>query len=156
MKIGTLLKEAREHKGKTQRQMAEKLGVTPGFVTKIETDEVLPSYERLLSIADFLDLNISVLWADVQEERTARLQKKLLARQEVLSHALRPTASEEKIAHTSQIKIVDNVSPHSNELRLACNELIIAMEQRSVSSNSQQSTISIIKALTQQAQPASE
>jgi transcriptional regulator with XRE-family HTH domain len=69
MASGDMIKHAREAKQWLQKQLAEKIGVTPGFITKLETGQSRPSYERCVALAEALDLPLDELWEQVQEEK---------------------------------------------------------------------------------------
>src|SRR5262249_2400597 len=54
MTPGSLIRESRESHGLTQTQLAERVGVTPGFITKLEKNEALPGTELTLTLANLL------------------------------------------------------------------------------------------------------
>jgi transcriptional regulator with XRE-family HTH domain len=53
----------------TQRQIAERIGVTPGFIAKIESGESMPGYSVCVALTNVLDLGLDELWASVEAER---------------------------------------------------------------------------------------
>src|SRR5207244_481380 len=59
--VGSVVKSARESLGWTQGQLAEQVGVTPSFVTKLETNAAIPSYESLIAFCNVLALDAQVL-----------------------------------------------------------------------------------------------
>jgi transcriptional regulator with XRE-family HTH domain len=75
-----LIKHAREQKGWTQRQVANAIGVTPGFITKVESGQALPSYERCIALAGVLDLSFDRLWAEVEKARVEAHQQSIYIR----------------------------------------------------------------------------
>lgn len=75
-----LIKHARERKGWTQRQVASAIGVTPGFITKVESEQALPSYERCIALAGVLDLSFDSLWAEVEKARVEAHQQSIYTR----------------------------------------------------------------------------
>ena len=52
--LGTRIKEQRQRRTLTQRQLAEKVNLTPGFVSLIETGKKKPSLEVLIYICEAL------------------------------------------------------------------------------------------------------
>lgn len=58
-KKGQKMKQAREEKGLTQAQIAEKLGINVNYYARIERGEKIPSFEVLQSIAKILKLKSS-------------------------------------------------------------------------------------------------
>jgi len=67
---GRLIKQAREAKHWTQRQVADAVGVTPGFIAKVEANESLPGYERCIKLADVLGIVPDSLWTEVERVRS--------------------------------------------------------------------------------------
>ena len=59
MKIGNRIKKIREYKNYTQEWMAGQLGITQRAYSKIENDEVTLSVDKLFSISEILDVNVS-------------------------------------------------------------------------------------------------
>ena len=55
------LKEARKQAGLTQQKMANLLDITVGQYQKYEGGGSVPTVERLLQIADILDVSVDVL-----------------------------------------------------------------------------------------------
>src|SRR5919106_3432743 len=84
-----LIKHARERKGWTQRQLASAIGVTPGFITKVESERALPSYERCVALAGVLDLSFDSLWAEVEKARVEAHQQSIYTRGAAVRGALR-------------------------------------------------------------------
>jgi transcriptional regulator with XRE-family HTH domain len=54
--IGARLRAIREHNGWTQKQLAERLGVTPSQLSNWELGKIEPSTESQVSICEELDL----------------------------------------------------------------------------------------------------
>ena len=59
--LGTRLKEQRQRRMLTQQQLAEKVSLTPGFISRIETGKKKPSLEALLSICKALNITLNDL-----------------------------------------------------------------------------------------------
>jgi transcriptional regulator with XRE-family HTH domain len=80
-KVGRLIKEAREIEKVTQKQLAEKLGVSDMFVSRIEmgTSPLPPKYIKAVSQALSLTVSMVVgaLRQDVIDKYDKRLSKHL-------------------------------------------------------------------------------
>lgn len=85
---GTLLKERRLQLGKSQKELAEQIQVTPGFITKIEAGEALPSFERCVQLAQSLAFPIETLLAAVENAREEQAQQRRRIRGAVWRDAL--------------------------------------------------------------------
>ena len=59
--LGTRIKEQRQRRMLTQQQLAEKVSLTPGFISRIETGNKKPSLEVLLSICETLNITLNDL-----------------------------------------------------------------------------------------------
>jgi transcriptional regulator with XRE-family HTH domain len=90
-----LLKRAREKKGWTQKQLADAIGVTSGFVAKLEAAESLPGYERSVAMAEVLGLPLDQLWHSIQEERAESTQRRIQTRGVAIRGAVRGAGGEE-------------------------------------------------------------
>lgn len=88
MKLATLIKDTRTAKGWSQKQLAGMIGATPGFVTKLETGDALPGYERCVTLANALQLSMDDLWALVEEDRATVARQRLATRQAAIQGAL--------------------------------------------------------------------
>lgn len=54
--IGTLIREKRRTRGLTQADLADDVGITPGYLAKIETDFQSAGLKTLIAIADVLQI----------------------------------------------------------------------------------------------------
>jgi transcriptional regulator with XRE-family HTH domain len=64
LEIGTRLKHARLTKGMSLLQLAEKVGCTESFLSKVEHDKVRPSLMMLHKIVVALEINIARLFSE--------------------------------------------------------------------------------------------
>jgi transcriptional regulator with XRE-family HTH domain len=87
--VGEMVRNARDAKGFTQRDVADKVGVTPGFVAKIESNESLPGYSVCVALTNFLDLALDDLWTAVEATRRDADERRRKARGEVATGAIR-------------------------------------------------------------------
>ncbi|NUR07055.1 MAG: cupin domain-containing protein [Nocardioidaceae bacterium] len=60
--IGTKLRTARKLRGLTLDQVARSAGLTKGFVSRLERDDVSPSVASLVSVCDVLGLRVGELF----------------------------------------------------------------------------------------------
>lgn len=65
--IGTRVLEARGDLGLTQRQLAERVGLDFTAIAHIEAGRRMPSAEKLVRLAFFLDLTLDFLCGAVDE-----------------------------------------------------------------------------------------
>jgi transcriptional regulator with XRE-family HTH domain len=80
MTLGELIRKAREQLGWTQSRLAQRLGVTPGFVTKIEKNGALPSYDLQLVLANELLLDREQLLSLAAQLRQESAHQRILTR----------------------------------------------------------------------------
>lgn len=60
-KIGKNIQKARQEKGLTQETFAELMGVSWSYVSKIESGVINLSLGKILEIANYLKIDISIL-----------------------------------------------------------------------------------------------
>lgn len=89
MEPAALIKHARAKKGWSQKQLAAAIGVTPGFITKVEGEQALPSYERCIALAAVLDLPSDTLWTEIEKARIAAFQQHMRTRGAAVRRAMR-------------------------------------------------------------------
>ena len=70
-KIGSRLREEREKRGVSLRELARRVGVSPSLVSQIERDRVNPSVSTLYSLVTELGMTMGEVFGDV--EPVARL-----------------------------------------------------------------------------------
>ena len=68
IRIGIRLKHARLTKGLSLRQLADEVGCSGSFISKIENDKVRPSFSMLRRIVATLEMNVAVLFAEETPE----------------------------------------------------------------------------------------
>lgn len=59
--LGQMVKDKRQARQLTQKELAAIIGCTREYVAQIETDKYKPSYDRLLELARVLDLDLNYL-----------------------------------------------------------------------------------------------
>src|SRR5262249_39373162 len=80
MALGEQIRTARERLGSTQAYLAERVGVTPSYVTKLEKDEALPRYDLLVALANVLVLDSERLLALTERSRQERAGERIRTR----------------------------------------------------------------------------
>ena len=78
--LGSVIREGRERRGWNQSQLAQSIGVTGSFIGKLEKDEALPSYDRLIALAGTLSLDKSMLLALSERRKEERAQSRIRTR----------------------------------------------------------------------------
>lgn len=84
------IRKIREEKNFTQQQLAEKSGITPLAICKIETEKVWPKDSSIESIANALgvesnDLFLNKRLEDTLEDNVKRMQSTLAELQNILA-----------------------------------------------------------------------
>ena len=78
MKIGSVLKLVRTSKGLTQKDMAEKLGVSQNYLSLIESNKKMPSVDTMEAFAKALNISKDALLfasSDAPEELSEKDMK---------------------------------------------------------------------------------
>jgi|GEM_PF-3246019 len=88
-KLLILIRQAREKKGWTQKQLADAIGVTPSFITKLEAGQTLPGNDLCLAMADALGLSLDELLEEVENARAETSQHRIRTRGAAVRGALR-------------------------------------------------------------------
>ena len=68
MKIGERIRNLRQLSSLTQEELAERAGLTKGFISQVERDKTSISLDSLVQILDALDENISDFFLDTKEK----------------------------------------------------------------------------------------
>lgn len=74
-RFGDKLREVRERRGLTLKQVAAAVGVTESQISQIERHKVMPAVDTLLDIAGFLNLDLEYLFSDYREENPVHVLK---------------------------------------------------------------------------------
>lgn len=75
LQIGAKLKHARRLKGLLLKQLADAVGCTESFLSKVENDKVRPSLQTLHAIVSQLDTSIGELFSPTASERAQIMRK---------------------------------------------------------------------------------
>ncbi|MEZ5767162.1 MAG: cupin domain-containing protein [Paracoccaceae bacterium] len=70
--IGIRLKEIREERGLSQRELAARAGMTNGAISMIEQDKTSPSVSSLKRILDGIPMSLSQFFGEVEERSDAK------------------------------------------------------------------------------------
>jgi DNA-binding XRE family transcriptional regulator len=74
--FGEKLREIRERKKMTMKDVAEKAGVTESLISQIERNKVSPAIDTLLSIAEILEIDLEYLFIDLKQNKAVQLVHK--------------------------------------------------------------------------------
>jgi transcriptional regulator with XRE-family HTH domain len=75
-RFGEKIREVRERRELTLREVAERAGVSESLVSQIERNRVSPAIDTLLSLADALDIDLEYLVSDFKKERSVKIVRK--------------------------------------------------------------------------------
>ena len=113
MSIGTNIKSLREERNLTQEQVAEALGISFQAVSSWERDEYRPDTDKLIRLAEILDVSISAI---VEEKNKAFKTKEAIYNWEHMKTYVKTTAKNFKLYNT--LKAVDYaVEAHEGQRR---------------------------------------
>jgi transcriptional regulator with XRE-family HTH domain/KaiC/GvpD/RAD55 family RecA-like ATPase len=79
--IGNKIKDLRMKQGMSQRELAGKVGLTPSFVSQLESNQITPSLSSFLQICNTLGVSLS----DTLEEKTGEAPW-LIRKEKIFSH----------------------------------------------------------------------
>lgn len=96
---GTLVKNLRIEKGLTQNQVAESLGVTPGYISNVENNRTAMSLRILTYYARLVGRSLDSLVGELEPEYT----ETALDRELYESIVKLDTRTKEKLLHTIEI-----------------------------------------------------
>jgi transcriptional regulator with XRE-family HTH domain len=71
--FGDKIREVRERKGLTMREVAERAGLSESLISQIERNKVSPAMDTLLKIVDILEMDLDYLFRDYKKERAVNL-----------------------------------------------------------------------------------
>ena len=69
------IRQIRERKNITMKDVAECIGVSESLISQIERNKVSPAIDTLLNIADKLDIDLEFLFSDFKKNKPANLVK---------------------------------------------------------------------------------
>ena len=77
IKIGNTIKELRKSKNYTQRELAEKIGVTTRYISDIEQDRSRASYDILIKICNLFEVTPNEIFNEYLQLNQNKQHKKL-------------------------------------------------------------------------------
>lgn len=83
VEFGRRLKETRENKRMSKKSLAQHIGVSLSQICHYEDGDDLPKYEKLKSIACFLDISVDYL-LDIPQKNSMSVEKTLSEQQKLL------------------------------------------------------------------------
>lgn len=75
MTFGERLLEYRTHEGLSQEKLAEKVGVTRQTVSKWETNQSVPDFDKIIPLCEALGISTEELIKGEKEEKNAELEE---------------------------------------------------------------------------------
>lgn len=114
MKMGEAIRRIRKEKKKTLDQVAEAVGITHSYLSRIERNLQQPSIQVIEKIADYLDVHKSYLFFDEEGlKKYSEPEKQLLAQKSITIDDLKKL----NIVHDNGSKITEE------ELQMVINYL---------------------------------
>ena len=83
MNLGERLFELRNAKNLTQDDMAEKLNVTRQTVSKWETNQSTPDFDKIMPLCELFEIGVEELLTGKKSEEQQKKEEKVLTKQEV-------------------------------------------------------------------------
>lgn len=74
-KFGEKIRNVRDRRGLTLKEVAEKAGISESMVSQIERNRVSPAIDTLLALADALEIDLEYLFSDFRRERSVQIVK---------------------------------------------------------------------------------
>jgi transcriptional regulator with XRE-family HTH domain len=71
--FGEKIREVRERKHLTMRQVAKQAGVSESLISQIERNRISPAIDTLLKIIDVLDIDLDFIFRDLKKDRPVNL-----------------------------------------------------------------------------------
>ena len=74
--FGEKLREVRERRQLTLREVAQRAGLSESLISQIERNKVAPAIDTLLAIVEVLDIDLEYLFRDLKRERQVNLVRR--------------------------------------------------------------------------------
>lgn len=74
--FGEKLREVRERRGLTLKEVAGRAGLSESLISQIERNKVAPAIDTLLSIVEVLDIDLEYLFRDLKRDRQVNLVRR--------------------------------------------------------------------------------
>lgn len=74
--FGEKIREVRKRKKLTLKDVASHLGVSESLISQIETNKVSPAVDTLLTLADFLEIDLDYLFKDFKQTKKVNIVRK--------------------------------------------------------------------------------
>ncbi len=94
--FGEKIREVRERKHLTMREVAEKAGVSESLISQIERNRISPAIDTLLKIIDILEIDLDFIFRDFKKDRPVNLVRAEEKRSAVINGVVF-----EQLSHTS-------------------------------------------------------
>jgi len=77
--IGSRIKEIRTKKGFTQEQLAEKIDISPKYLSSIERGKENPTLNTLIKLSESLDVNLNDIFYQIEIEDPAERKSLIIS-----------------------------------------------------------------------------
>ena len=118
-RCGAKLRQVRERRGYTLKQVAQQADISESLVSQIERNKVSPSVETLLALSDILDVNLEYLFEGYRQEVAVRVTKakarRKIAEDEVVYEEISKPATSDGV-HALEAYII-TIPPQGNTHR---------------------------------------
>jgi transcriptional regulator with XRE-family HTH domain len=74
--LGGKIRQVREQKRLTLKELSRKVGVSESLISQIETGKVSPSIDTLLSLADYLEVDLEYLFSEYKRTKKVTILRK--------------------------------------------------------------------------------
>lgn len=98
--FGNKIREIRERKQKTLREVAAKAGLSESLISQIERNRISPALDTLLKIIDVLEIDLDYIFRDFKRERQVNLVRARERNRAVINGAVY-----EQLSHTSSASL---------------------------------------------------
>ena len=85
-RFGKRVREQRKLLGLTQEQFAEKIGLTPNYISTVERGAAFPRFDKLIAIINGLEVSADAIFCDVVDHSTKYTASHLSKQLEDLSN----------------------------------------------------------------------
>ncbi len=96
--FGDKIREVRERKGITMKEVAHRAGLSESLISQIERNRISPALDTLLSIVDILNIDLEYLFIDYKKERNVNIVRKQERRMTIIEGT-----KYEQLSHTAGI-----------------------------------------------------
>jgi transcriptional regulator with XRE-family HTH domain len=109
--FGEKIREVRENRKITMKEVAEKAGLSESLISQIERNKVSPAIDTLLKIIDILDIDLDYIFSDFKKDRSVNLVRKGEGNKMIQGHVIY-----EQLSHTVSEKEEHDIEAYILEI----------------------------------------